>query len=79
MEAIGTATKCLRNLDPHRKHIENTVTSKIKISWMVCPGGFACHTSSVILRDIIQTVLETSECFLTKSTNNMHILASEPE
>ena len=35
--------------------------------------------SDVILTDIIQTVLETSESFLSKSTNNMHILGSGPE
>ena len=32
--------------------------------------------SYVILTDIIQTVLETSECFLSITTNNMHILAT---
>jgi hypothetical protein len=66
--------------------IESSGRLNFFLGGMVCPQGFACHISSVILTDIILTVLETVACFLSNvfsipifETNYMHILASGPE
>ena len=58
-----------------RQRIEKLQTSDFPLPGCIFSQIFACHMSSVILTDIIQTVLETLECFLSKSTNYMHILA----
>ena len=79
MEAIGTAIWVLIIRLPHRKDLENPMTSTQKNSWMDCPRSFSCQISSVILTDIILTDLDILECFLSKYTNYMHIQASGPE
>ena len=75
MEALGSAIGPNLHCILDRQSLEKLQTSDFPL-----PGWIflACHMSSVILTDIIQTVLETSECFLSKSNNNMHILATGP-
>jgi hypothetical protein len=56
---------------------EGAMMSKLptfRISKLVCK--IACPVSSVIITDIIQTVLETSVFFLSNINYNMHILAN---
>ena len=79
MEALGSAIGPNLHCILVRQRLENLQTSDFSLPGWIVSQVFACHMSSVILTDIIQTVLETSGCFLSKYTNNMHILASGPE
>ena len=75
MEGVESVNRSISYWDVNRRGVENQPAPEFPLPvWK-----FACPMSSVILTDIIQTVLETSEGFLSNSNNNMHILASGTE
>jgi hypothetical protein len=80
VEALGSATSFISQCEFNRAWGENILTSDFSLAVLISSQVFACHMSSVlILTDIIQTVLETSECFISNTNNTMHILATETE
>ena len=79
MGALENVTLQQRSCIFNKEAIEGQEMVRQGTSHIESSQVLACHMSSVILTDIIQTVLETSECFLCKSTNNMQIFDSGPE
>jgi hypothetical protein len=79
VEALGSATSLISQADVNGNCVEYIPASDFSLPVLISPQVFACHMSFVILTDIIQTVLETLECLLSNTNNNMHILATETE
>jgi hypothetical protein len=79
VEALGSATSSIPYCEFNRAWVENRPTSDFSLPVWISSQVFACHMSFVILTDIIQTVLDTSECVLSNTNNYMHILATKTE
>ena len=79
VEGLRSATLSISHCVFNRDWVENRPTSDFPLPVWIFSQVFACHMSSVILTDIIQTVLETSECFLSNTNNTMCILATGTE
>jgi hypothetical protein len=76
MGAVGSVTLQQRSSVFNKESVEGQEMVREGTSCLESSQVFACHMSSVILTDTIQTVLETLGCFLSKSNNYMHILVS---
>ena len=79
MGAVGSVTGQLRSSLFNKQRQEERHLVRQATSCMESSQVLACHMSSVILTDTIQTVLETLGCFLSKANNYMHILVSAQE
>ena len=79
MGAVGSVTLLQRSSVFNKKSQDETQLVRQVTSCMESSQVLACHMSSVILTDTIQTVLETLGCFLSKANNYMHILVTGQE
>ena len=79
MGAVGSVTLQQRSSVFNKQSQEEQQLVRQATSCKESSQVFACHMSSVILTDTIQTVLETLGCFLSKANNYMHILVTGQE
>ena len=79
MGAVGSVTLQQRSSVFNKQSQEEQDLVREGTSCKESSQVFACHMSSVILTDTIQTVLETLGCFLSKANNYMHILVTGQE